>query len=250
MPHSTAGRFPAIGLIGFGAFGKLIAHHLRPWFTLHVFDPACAAGTEAEHGVAIGEICAAARCPIVILAMPVDQLASAIAAINPHLSPGSIVLDVCSVKIEPARIMAAMLPRFVEIVGTHPLFGPQSASDGIAGRKIALCPIRGTSAWRIAAFLRKTLGVKVIITTPGEHDRETAVVQGLTHLIARLMVQMEPLPTRMSTASFDMLIGAVDMVRNDPQAVFHAIEKANPYASAARSRFFALADEMRHLLDG
>ncbi|WP_204301532.1 hypothetical protein, partial [Stenotrophomonas maltophilia] len=81
-----------------------------------------------------------------------------------------------------------------------------SARDGIAGLKIAVCPIRGGRGRRVAAFLRKVLRLDVIMTTPEAHDREAATVQGLTHLIAKVLVQMEPLPTRMTTRSFDLLM--------------------------------------------
>jgi len=126
--------------------------------------------------------------------------------------------------------MEAELPPFVDIVGTHPLFGPQSARDGIRGRKIAICPVRGNTAPRIAAFLRGTLGLKVFITTPEEHDRELAVVQGVTHLIAKVLVRMKPLPKRFTTASFDHLMQATEMVRHDAASVFLAIECDNPFA--------------------
>jgi prephenate dehydrogenase len=133
------------------------------------------------------------------------------------------------------------LPEDVDVVATHPLFGPQSARNGIRGLKIAVCPIRGARGFRVAAFLRKRLGLDVIITTPEAHDREAATVQGLTHLIAKVLVQMEPLPTRMTTKSFDMLMEAVGMVRYDAPEVFQAIERSNPYSREVRRRFFDLA---------
>jgi len=239
---------PSVGLMGFGAFGRLIARHLRPHCHLIAFDPALPADAAAGGIIAVhpAEI---AACDIVILAVPVSALSQAIATLRPHLRAGAIVVDVGSVKIGPAMTMLAELPEDVGIVGTHPLFGPQSGRDGIAGLKIAICPIRGASAWRIAAFLRRVLGLKVIMTTPEAHDREAAMVQGLTHLIAKILVRMEPLPRRMTTASFDLLMRATEMVRHDSPAVFLAIEQANPHARPVRDRFFALAEEMRAHLD-
>ena len=141
--------------------------------------------------------------------------------------------------------MLETLPDDVEIIGTHPLFGPQSSLDGIAGRKIAICPIRGRSAGRVAAFLRHVLKLRVYITTPEEHDREAAVVQGVTHLIAKVLVRMEPLPTRLTTASFDLLVQATEMVRHDSESVFLTIERDNPFSAKARRRYFDIAEEVR-----
>jgi prephenate dehydrogenase len=231
----------SLGVIGLGAFGRLMAEHLSPHFRLYGYDPAMSEDDAAMKGIALASLSVVAGCPIVVLATPVNKFGAVIAALRPRLQPGTLVLDVGSVKIAPAAIMAADLPDHVDIVGTHPLFGPQSARGGIRGLKIALCPIRGARAPRVAAFLRKALGLKVIVTTPDAHDREVATAQGLTHLIAKVLVGMAPLPTRMTAPSFDLLVKAAEMVRYDAPEVFLAIEKANPYAQEVRRRFFGLA---------
>ena len=120
----------------------------------------------------------------------------------------------------------------------------------IAGLRIAVCEARGgKDARRVAAFCRRALGLNVFQVSPEDHDREAATVQGLTHLIARVLMAMEPLPTRMTTASFERLMQAIDMVRYDSPAVFRAIERDNPFAAEVRERFFALADQARGALD-
>lgn len=237
-----------LGLIGFGAFGRLTARHLAPWFEVIAHDPVA---TDGEGVATLADLATAAACPTVILAVPVGALEETLQAISSHLRPDALVIDVGSVKVKPARAMQAALPAGVRIVGTHPLFGPQSARDGIAGLRIAVCAVRGTrDARRVAAFCRRALKLKVFQVAPEEHDREAATVQGLTHLIARVLLKMEPLPTRMTTASFERLMQAVDMVRHDSPAVFQAIERDNPYAAEVRARFFGLAEAARRELDG
>lgn len=248
LPRSPAPRPPQVGLIGFGAFGRLIAAHLRAHCRLLVHDPALPPGEAAPMaGVTAGPLALAARCPIVILAVPVAALRDAVLAIRPHLAERALVVDVGSVKMLPARILCRDLPAHVDIIATHPLFGPQSARDGLAGRRIALCPLRGTRAAALAAFLRR-LGLRVILTTPEAHDREAAISQGLTHLLARLLDHMEPhmkpMPQRITTGSFDQLRAALDMVRHDSPEVYHAITQLNPYAREMRARFLALARQM------
>jgi prephenate dehydrogenase len=234
-----------MGLIGFGAFGRLISKHLQPYFELRAHDPALPPdASSGVEGVTLTSLPTAAGCPIVVLAMPVSSLAEAVREIRAHLRPGALVLDVGSVKVTPAEIMRVGLPDSVEIIATHPLFGPQSARDGIRGLRIAVCPVRGSRALRVAAFLRAALGLRVIVTTPEDHDREAAVVQGLTHLIAKVLVQMEPLPTRMTTRSFELLMEGVGMVRHDAPEVFQAIERSNPYSREVRRRFFDLASAL------
>lgn len=244
---------PTIGIFGFGAFGRLTAGHLADHFSVFVHDrdaDALAAHvSNADHpNIHAASLATVARCDMVILAVPVAEMRSVITAISPYLRRGAVVLDVGSVKMDPARVMLDGLPDHVEIIGTHPLFGPQSARDGIAGLKIAICPVRGQQYKRLAAFLRHVLGLKVFVVTPEEHDREAAVVQGVTHLIAKVLVKMDPLPTRMTTASFDLLLKATEMVRYDAPSVFWAIENANPYARDVRENFFDLAAGVRDQL--
>ena len=234
-------EIPRVGIVGFGAFGQLMARELRPHAALLAWDPATGLDAAADrHGVRLAPLVEVARCAVVVLAVPVSRLAEAVAAVAPHLRPGALVLDVGSVKVGPAAILDRGLPAHVRIVATHPLFGPESARDGVAGLKIAVCPVRGPGALRLAAFLRSRLRLEVILTTPDAHDREMATAQGLTHLIARALVQMDPLPSRMTTRSFDHLVAAIDMVRNDAPEVYEAIERANPYAAEVRARFFSL----------
>lgn len=235
-------RPETLSIIGFGAFGQLIARHLRPHLALSVCDPCVRPNDLPQVDPA-----QAARADIVVLAVPLPQLEAVLRAIAPHLRPGSTVIDVSSVKVEPARLMLDLLPDHVGIVANHPLFGPASAADGIAGHRIAWCPLRGRGHRWLAAFL-KAKGLQVIPTTPDQHDRDMAVVQGLTHLIARSLSRLGPLPGHMATRSFAMLAEAAAMVQDDSPELLATILKANPHAASVRQRFLAeaagIADEL------
>mmetsp|Transcript_13357 Transcript_13357/g.21181 ORF Transcript_13357/g.21181 Transcript_13357/m.21181 type:complete len:259 (+) Transcript_13357:527-1303(+) len=234
-----------IGLVGFGGFGRLIAQELWAGCPIRICDPSYTRASLPDgRRVPMEGLAEVAQCDIVILAVPVARMAHVCRVLAPHLRPGTLVLDVGSVKVAPMRDMRALLPPHVEILGTHPLFGPQSAKGGVAGRKIALCPERGEGWRKVAAFL-KARGLEVIVTTAEEHDRELAMVQGLTHLIGKVLSDLGPLPERLTTASFDLLREAVGMVQDDPPTVLHAIEVANPYAAEVREAFFARASELQ-----
>jgi len=235
----------SVGIIGFGAFGKLIAQSLHGHFDLKTHDPRSDHhDVAAELGVSFASLEAVARCDVIVIAAPVSSFEEVLVSIATVCRPETLVIDVGSVKVHPSDLMEKHLPDYVDIVATHPLFGPQSACDGIKGLKIAVCPIRGLQHWPLAAFLRKHLGLQVIMTTPHDHDREAATVQGLTHLIAKVLQRMGPVPSRMTTRSFDLLVEAVSMVQNDAPEVFDAIEKANPYSADIRRKFFDLAHEL------
>lgn len=231
-----------VGLIGFGAFGQLIAEHLRAYFPILAHDIAPDTARAEALGAKIVSFEVAAGCPVVILAVPVSEMRGVAMRLAPLVTPGALVLDVGSVKVEPASIMLDTLPNHVEIVATHPLFGPISAHAGLRGARIAICPLRGRR-FRVAAFCRR-LGLEVIMTTPEEHDRDAAEVQGLTHLVASLLTRMELHPTRLTTRSFELMMSAVDMVRNDAPEVRHAILAANPYSGDVLRRFKSLTSKL------
>jgi hypothetical protein len=99
-------KTPTVGLMGFGALGQLIATHLHSRLPLLVCDAIAPQITAAlRSNVRVGDVVTVARCDVVILAVPVSELVSAIRSLRPHLRPGTIVLDDASVKIEPAKVM-------------------------------------------------------------------------------------------------------------------------------------------------
>lgn len=239
-----------LGLFGLGAFGRLAVRHLAPHFAVTAYDPAPQAADYArENDLRLGTLEAAAGSNVVVLAAPVERLGEVAASIRPYLKSNALVLDVTSVKVKPAEILREALPDHPHIVGTHPLFGPQSARDGIKDLKIAVCPIRGDREPCVTAFLRDTLGLNAIVTTPEEHDREMAAVQGLTHMVAKILTTLEPLPSRLTTVSFDHLVKVVNMLRHDSLDLFLAIQRDNPFAAGVRDDFFAKARDLQRLIE-
>jgi len=242
MSNKKRNQIKTLGIVGFGAFGQLAARHLRPHFDVLAYDPSPDVAKAAQQlGVQLSSLHTVAQADVVLIAAPVSAFEPVVSQIASVCKDGALIVDVGSVKVAPAEVMQRLLPEHVDIVATHPLFGPQSAATGLAGLKIAVCPIRGRRYARLAAFLRKALGLTVIVTTPEDHDREAAIVQGLTHLIAKVLLRMGPLPTQMTTKSFDLLSEAISMVQHDAPEVFDAIENANPYAASVRRQFFDLA---------
>ena len=242
MDKNSRSQKTSLGMVGFGAFGQLSALHLVRHFEISAYDPSPGLAKVAKQlGVRLSSLHSVSQADVIVIAAPVSSFERVVSEIAVACKPGALIVDVGSVKVVPSEIMRRLLPKNVDIVATHPLFGPQSAAKGIAGLKIAVCPIQGRQHARLAAFLRKTLGLTVIMTTPEDHDQEAAVVQGLTHLIAKVLLRMGPLPTRMTTKSFDLLSEAISMVQHDAPEVFEAIEKANPYAETVRRQFFDLA---------
>lgn len=230
---------PSVLIIGFGAFGRLIAAHLAAHLTVAVCDPGLGPGSTDLPVVQMSD---AAAFDIVVLAVPVPAFAACLRQVAPHLRPGQIVVDTCSIKQEPAQLMEQFLPPHVQLLGCHPLFGPQSALPGLAGQRVVLCPLRGTGWRRIAAFLRHRMCLQIVLSSPEDHDRHAALIQGLTHLLAHAMRELAPHP-KIRTRSFDLIMEGLGMVGHDAPEVFDAVTRGNPHMPALRQRLAQLLSQ-------
>jgi prephenate dehydrogenase len=236
--HLQLSEKPNLAIVGAGAFGEFCIPHLRRFFRIRLCDPRRDLDEVSKaHDVDAVDLATAAKQDIVLLAVPLRHLRSVAKAIAPHLRPGSLVVDVCSVKVKPLAILEEELPPSVSIIGTHPLFGPQSGRNGIAGLRIAICPARGRKSRMVEQFLRRELNLDVMRVTAEEHDRQMAYVQGLTHLITRIVVTMDMPPLEHTTATFSHLNTMVGMVRHDSDELFRTIIADNPFTDNVMQSF-------------
>lgn len=241
-----------IGIVGFGRFGRLIAKYLAADHPLRVYDPAVADSDVKALGAEPVSLEAASRCGVVVLAVPISGLREVLAQVRLHLAPGSLVVDVCSVKEHPVRWMQALLPASAAILATHPMFGPDSAAESLQGRKIVLCPVRIAPA-RCAAITRylSAKGLVVIEASPSEHDRQIAVSLALTHFIGRSLAGMGAKPQEIDTEGYRRLLRILDVVENDSWQLFEDMNRYNPYAAEARRDFMhAMKAVERRIEDG
>jgi len=225
-----------IGLIGCGNFGEFILPYLirhAPLYALvNVYDKKTKPGIWYS-----ADIKYAASSDLVVLSVPSMSLESILIEIKDYVRKDAIVVDVCSVKMKPCKLMEKYLPETAEIIGTHPLFGPQSAKDGIRGLKMVLCPIRTNRINEISSFLETSFGLDVIVTSPEDHDRQMAYVRGLTHLIGMALGKMNLPLTGLTTETYEHLMSIINVVGHDSPELFYSIQKENPYSKEISDKF-------------
>jgi prephenate dehydrogenase len=120
---------------------------------------------------------------IVIISVPIRDTVSVIHEIAPLLGEHQLLADLTSLKISPVK---AMLTSKARVIGFHPMFGPTAGT--IRGQTIVATPARcNEDDLRFFKDLFEGQGARVTITTPDEHDRMMAVIQGLTHFKAILL---------------------------------------------------------------
>ena len=122
-------------------------------------------------------------CQVVVVSVPISVTTEIITRIGPLMREESLLMDLTSLKAEP---VAAMLKHSrSEVIGCHPLFGPQVPS--LKDMRVVLCPVR-TKKW--LPWLRNILkgkGASLVETTPEKHDELMSVVQGLNHFNTIMM---------------------------------------------------------------
>lgn len=252
--ETSRDNLPRIGVIGFGAFGRFLCETLAPHAEIGAFDQRDIREEARDAGIDAIDLADAAARPIFILAVTVNHFEDVLAAASAHLTPGAIVVDVASVKVRPIELMQRHLSAQCDILGTHPLFGPQTAGalGGIAGQPIALCPVRITDMQRldrIRAFLAETLGLRIVEIDPDAHDREMARVQALTHLIGHAAVEMDLPESPLATLAYTRLLELKRNMANHSADLFHTIQGDNPYAADARRAFRDAIDRLESRID-
>lgn len=240
----------AIGIIGLGRFGRLMARYLSDDFSVRAYDPSVAAAEMRAAGAEPGTLESVASAAVVALAVPISALQGVLERVVPHLTPGSLLLDVCSVKELPLRWMLRAVPDSVELVGTHPMFGPDSAADSLQGRKIVLCPVRiaPERLARVRDFL-VSKGLQVIETTAEDHDRQIAVSLALTHVIGRALGRMGARPQEIDTEGYKRLLRILEVVEHDTWQLFEDMNRFNPHAAGIRQRFMQALAEIEAKLE-
>lgn len=226
-----------IAIIGYGQFGRFMAKHLRPFATIVPIDVA----TDPKK---------IATCQVVIFAVPMPSLEMAIKRVRPHVSPTALILDVTSVKQAPLALLHTTFPTH-EILGTHPIFGPQSGKRGIAGLPIVITNVSFSAQHykNVKIFLAQTLKLKVIEQTATQHDNEMARVQALTHLIGRAITELDIASYATNTRSYTHLLELKELLKNDSWELFATIQNANPEAKEIRKAFQSTIESLEKRLN-
>lgn len=244
----TAPTRKKLGLVGLGAFGRLAATHLRDHFEIIASDAVDRSSEARELGIGWGNPKDASSCPYVLIAVPVQRFGEALESVARHVEAGALVLDVASVKLPTTMAMQEALPPSVEILGTHPMFGPQSGAAGIAGHRMVLCPVRTVRVDEVSNFLQIELGLDVHVCDADTHDREIAHTQALAQFVGRALAQLDESTSSIRTPGYDSLREVADTVGQDSWELFEAIQNLNPYAAETRDELMEHLGELRRRL--
>lgn len=229
-----------IGIIGAGSFTKFIAPILEKYFEVKIYDRSGVEKFSENENL-----------DYLIFSVPLQSIEEVCRKIQNHVSEKTILVDVTSVKVEPLKILKQHFLNN-KILGTHPIFGPQSGKNGIEHLPIVLCNVSlpEDEYEKVKSFLEHDLKLKVIEKTPGQHDREMAYVQGLSHFIGRVLSIMDIQDYETGTKSYKQLIQLKELLQNDSWELYKTIQNGNIFTKEVRHEFLKTLMELEEKLEG
>jgi prephenate dehydrogenase len=218
-------KIKTVGIIGMGQFGRFMSSHLEKQMTVVRY-------TRHDNPEIL------TVCDAVIFTVPYNGLLDAILRVKPYIQKNACIIDVTSVKQKPIALLKKHFKRH-QILGTHPVFGPQSGANGIEGLPMVVCNVScdNKTYTSILHFLKKTLQLQVIEQTPKEHDHQMAQIQALTHFVGRALVNLDIPSFSTNTKSYAQLLELKNLLQFDSWELFATIQNTNPEAKKVRKKF-------------
>mgnify|MGYP002639371273 CR=1 FL=1 len=226
-----------IGIIGYGRFGVLLADLLKKDFHPIISDERDLSEAATTAGYTWANLETVMEQDVVFLAVPISRMSPLLTEIAPFSRPDQLLIDVASVKTRIRDWMVAELPDSVQILNTHPMFGPDSIQMDNDLRMV-FCPTRLQpdleKRWR---NIFESWGCELIDLSVEEHDRLAARSQGITHFMGRVMKGMDIQPTLVDTHGFRQVHHVVEQTCQDTEELFHDLQYYNPFTAQMLTDF-------------
>jgi len=186
---------------------------------------------------------------VIIFAVPFSSLENAIKMTKLYIEENTLIIDVSSIKEKPLILLQRNFPKN-PIIGTHPMFWPESWKGWISNLPIVTMNISAPTETytSLQNFLSKKLKLRLIEKTAEEHDKEMAYVQWLSHFIGRALNHLNIKDSDIATSSYKHLLTLKNLLKNDSWALFETIENWNNYTAELRLKFMKELEEIENKL--
>ncbi len=223
--------FRRVAVLGLGLIGGSLMHAMRhsglDVVGYDVDASTAAAASASGFPIAPTDQAAVHGADLVVLAMPLTELADALRSLSAHLPAGTLVTDVGTLKEPVLAAVREHIPQ-AHFVGGHPLAGTEdsgwAATDPLLFRDAPwTLPIESDTsldAWLRVAELVCDLGAHPVPTTAAEQDAAVARVIGLPHVLAEALalIGLDGGPLGLSLAAGSYLSGS-RVARTRPELV-------------------------------
>ena len=231
---------------GTGETGSWFARYFKEkGFDVAVWGPSGKTGVADRLGVRYAKDMAreVENSDVVLVSVPIEKTVEVIRQIAPQMRSGGLLMDVTSLKSEPVKAMKTYAPKGVEVLGTHPMFGPTMPT--LRGQTIILTPVeRKRGKWlSLMQSLFESDGAHIEILDADEHDEIMAVVQALTHFayiaIGATLKTLDfdvARSRRFMSPVYEIMIDFVGRILDQNPELYASIQR-NPHAMRVRQTF-------------
>jgi len=207
-----------------------------------------------EFGVKITDnINAVKNADRVLICVPIEDFETVVKEIHSHIGPDQVVMDICSIKEIPVKIMHEYIKTGITL-GTHPVFGP--GVESIKNQNFILTPVDDEEK-RFAENFKSWLEerqAKVFIMSPRKHDELMSVVLGLPHFLGlvvcdTLLDYTNFLETKsVAGASYKMLLTLAEAVASEETGFYTSLQMNLPEIEKIEGLFFKKSEEWLNIV--
>ncbi len=178
---------------------------------------------------------------LIIFSVPIESMIETIKDVAPYAPERSLLMDITSVKTEPAEALKKYAPENTEILPCHPMFGPRIPS--VEGQVVILTPIEDRCEKSLEVVLRflNKHDAHIVISTPEEHDKTMSVVQGITHFsyisiastIKKLNISVKK-SREFASPIYSLMLDMISRIVSQNPYLYYSIQKSNKETTIAR----------------
>jgi len=189
----------------------------------------------------------------VMICVSISAFEDVVKKIAPSVREGQTVVDICSVKEQPVKIMHQHIKKGL-VLGTHPVFGP--GSKGVKHKAYILTPTNAEEqafAEKYKTWLEK-VGARVFIMSPKKHDALMSVVLGLPHFVGlvacdTLLEQAGFAETKeVAGTTYKMLLTLVEATALETPDLYASLQTSLPEMGKIEDSFIQKAEEWLSLV--
>jgi prephenate dehydrogenase len=189
----------------------------------------------------------------ILICVSISAFEEIVKQIGPYISDGQKVMDICSIKDFPVRVMHEHIKNGL-VLGTHPLFGP--GSKGVTNRTIILTPTNSKEeaySQEYKMWLEKE-GSNVFVMSPQKHDELITVVLGFPHFLGLaacetlLEQSIFPETKKMSGTTYRMLYTLAEATTLESPDLFANLQTRLPGVRKIEELFLAKAQDWLDLV--
>jgi prephenate dehydrogenase len=190
----------------------------------------------------------------VMICVSINAFEDVVKKIAPAFREGQTVLDICSVKEQPVKIMHKYIQKGL-VLGTHPVFGP--GSKDVKHKAYILTPTNAkeqTFAEKYKKWLEK-VGARVFIMSPEKHDALMSIVLGFPHFLGLVACDIlleqsnYPETKKVAGTTYRLLLTLAEVTALENPELFASLQLSLPELGKIESAFIEKVHEWLNLIE-